>query len=1177
VKPLRLHLLGRPEVYLGDDRVEAFASDKTLALLCYLAVRGGQHARASLAGLFWAEMPADRARANLRTAVYNLQKLLPGYLQASRNEVALKPQEPGWLDTEMFELQIKQALNTAGAGSIGEGVYDFSALQQAVVYYRGEFLEGLYLDEADVFYEWTVVERERLHQLAVRALQLLAERWQANQDYAQALEASQRLLALDPWQESAHRLVMLLLARTGDYTAALSQYERCRRLLGEGMGVDPMPETTDLFERIKAVRARPVRQNLPSQATAFIGRESELENLDARFREPSGRLVVIVGPGGVGKTRLALEAAARQLDSFLEGVFFISLAALDSPDEIATTILAALSVPVQPSEPAETQLINYLGQKEILLVMDNFEHLVSGTVLLARILEAAAGVRFLVTSRERLNLHWETVFPLGGLRVPEGAVGVAFEQYSAVRLFLEARRRSEPQYSLSEGEGEDVAALCRQVEGLPLAIELAAASVMSMPLAAVVAGIQQNLDSLVTSFPDVPPRHRSLRASIDHSWQLLEKGQQQVFMQLSIFHGPFSIEAAEAVAGAAPPVLVSLVAKSLLRLAGQGRYEVHEMLRQYGLEKLVSSDGLVDEIGDRHSAFYLYALSQREEAITGPERARTIEDIRIEIDNVRAAWRHAVDRQRMDLLAMAVKSLGQFLSITAPAEEGEALFRIAVEMGEGQLQLETTPDEEVQLLVVALLIRQARFLVTLSRYEKAGVALGKAGELVGSQEGGGPVVPRAELEAEIHLQWGWMCERQGDNQTAETHYQRTLDLARAAGLRRLEGTSINSLGIVVGDRGEYAEAENRFRTAAQIARSIGDLQGETNALHNLSIAAIYQNRFTEAEEILARELGLYREMGLRRNEGFALLALCILSNHFGDATELETRSQQALQICHEIGERREISQALRYLGLAALYQGRLEEAAIHIQQAVHNCQAEGDRYHEGEARLSLGQVYRHLGDYPAARVEWEKALGTVREIQARREECLLLCQLSLLAEEQGDLEDAREEAQNGLDLAIQLGAPVLKAQALTALGYSLAGSGEMSAAREAYLEALNIRRQYGQDHLAAENLAGLARITLSQDDQDSARAYGGEILAGLLEGGLVGIEQPGRVALICYQALKTAGDPRAISALEAAHAWLYARYEKIWNPAWRAAFLQSIATHREISQAWQDLLASDPP
>ncbi len=388
VKPLRLYLLGRPEVYLGDDRVEVFASEKTLALLCYLAVRGGLHARASLAGLFWAEMPDERARANLRTAVYNLQKLLPGHLEATRNEVGLKP-EFSWLDTETFRLETQQAINSVEPDGLSGETYDFSRLQQAVEYYRGAFLEGLQLDGADAFHEWTVVERERLHQLAVQSHKLLAGHWQANRDYSQALQAAQRLLALDPWQESAHRSVMLLLARTGDYTAALSQYEKCRRLLVEEMGVDPMPETTALFERIKAVRAHPRRQNLPPQPTPFIGRESELERLEARFRGASGRLVVIVGPGGVGKTRLALEAAVRQLESFLEGVFYVPLTGLDSPEEIASTILAVLGVPARPSEPAETQLIDYLGQKEILLVLDNFEHLVSGAGLLVRIMDAA--------------------------------------------------------------------------------------------------------------------------------------------------------------------------------------------------------------------------------------------------------------------------------------------------------------------------------------------------------------------------------------------------------------------------------------------------------------------------------------------------------------------------------------------------------------------------------------------------------------------------------------------------------------------------------------------------------------------------------------------------------------------------------------------------------------------
>ncbi len=445
-----------------------------------------------------------------------------------------------------------------------------------------------------------------------------------------------------------------------------------------------------------------------------------------------------------------------------------------------------------------------------------------------------------------------------------------------------------------------------------------------MPLAAVVAEIQHNLDTLVTSFPDVPPRHRSLRASIDHSWHLLEEGQRLAFMQLSVFHGSFSLEASEEVVSAGLAVLGPLLAKSLLRTAGRERYEIHEMLRQYGAEILAERPDLADLTHDRHSAYYLEYLHQREGAIEGLEMARIIVEIRGEIENIRAAWRRAVRSRHVDLLARAAKTLGQYLSMAAPAQEGVAIFQIAVDMGEELLRSAEAPEMAQQSLVAGLLIQQARFLVALSRYEHAIQALSRADELARALKGGWPPEARTELEAETHLHWGWVYERQGDYPSAERHYQRTFELAQTAGLRRLEGRSISRLGIIVGDRGEYAEAESRFRAAAQIARSVADLQGETNALHNLSIAAIYQNRFSEAKEILERELSLYREMGHRRNEELTFLGLCILYLHFGDAARLEAFSQDALQICHEIGERREISQALRFLGLAALVQDRLE-------------------------------------------------------------------------------------------------------------------------------------------------------------------------------------------------------------------------------------------------------------
>ncbi|MGH8631367.1 MAG: ATP-binding protein, partial [Burkholderiales bacterium] len=364
--------------------------------------------------------------------------------------------------------------------------------------------------------------------------------------------------------------------------------------------------------------ARP-RDNLPTPPTPLIGRERELAEMARLLGDPQCRLLTLAGPGGIGKTRLAIEAADHQREAFADGAHFVSLAPIRSAEFIVPAIADAIGFAFYGAEDPKAQLLNYLSGKAPLLVLDNLEHLLEGVALLAEILERGPAVKLLATSRERLNLHGEWVLDIQGLPFPDEAGSAEVEGYSAVALFVQTARRAHVDFVLAAEERPAVARICRLVEGMPLGIELAAAWVRTLSCREIAQEIERNLadprqgmDFLAASMRDVPERHRSIRAAFDHSWNLLSAEEQQVMRQLSVFRGGFRREAAEQVAGATLPLLSALVDKSLLRRTEAGRFDLHELVRQYAAAQLQADPQDEFVTCERFSHYYAVWLQRQE-------------------------------------------------------------------------------------------------------------------------------------------------------------------------------------------------------------------------------------------------------------------------------------------------------------------------------------------------------------------------------------------------------------------------------------------------------------------------------------------------------------------------------------------------------------------------------------
>jgi predicted ATPase/DNA-binding SARP family transcriptional activator len=655
--------------------------------LAYLAVTGKIHARDTLATFFWPEHAHSEARLALSRRLYELNQALPtGTLMLEAETVTLA----GTLWSDVTEFEATLAAQPAATPD------NLAALQDAVGLYTADFLAGFTLSDCPEFDDWQSFQGESLRRSVRTALEKIALVQAAAQDHENAIASVRPWLALDPLDESAHQALMRIYVQAGQQAAALRQYERCVEILNEELGVAPSDATQQLALAIRqgsylspphppsepastipgpaSLELSARRHNLPSQTSRFVGRQDDVADLTRLLAEPEVRLVTIQAPGGMGKTRLSLAVAERQISRFDDGVFFVPLAPLSSPDDIVTAIAEQVSFSFDNSGSPKQQLLDYFRERQTLLVLDNFEHLLEGAALVTDLLQAAPAVKVLATSREKLNLRGETAYLLAGLHFPTWESLEHVLEYDAAILFIQSIRHVRPDYVLLPEHLDDLARICRLTEGLPLAIVLAAGWLDVLSLTRVADELQRGIDILETEQRDVPERQRSVRATFNYSWERLSEQERQVFMRLTVCRGGFALEAAEAVAGADLRVLRALVGKSLLQALPSGRFEVHELLRQYGEEKLQAGAG-ASEIRHMHSRYYLGFLAARDEDIKGRRQQAGLKEIRADFENIRQAWLYALQQGQADAISRAaLDCLTNYADMSFSALDAHALL-----------------------------------------------------------------------------------------------------------------------------------------------------------------------------------------------------------------------------------------------------------------------------------------------------------------------------------------------------------------------------------------------------------------------------------------------------------------------------------------------------------------------
>lgn len=731
--------------------------------------------------------------------------------------------------------------------------------------------------------------------------------------------------------------------------------------------------------------------------TPFIGREKEFTDIQQLLSLPHCQLLTLVGPGGTGKTRLAQQLKEMNEGRFAHGTAVIALEPLRSADFFIPTIADTFHFNLSGAEPPLQQLGRYLVGKEMLIVLDNFEHILEAADQLVQLLPLTPQVKYLVTSREALNLQEEHLYPTTGLTFPKAAESPTQPQsYDAIQLFDERAKRVYPAFSL-DTELSSVIKICQLVDGMPLALELAAAWRRTLRCQAIAAEIQRDLEFLSTRLRNIPERHRSIQAIFDQTWNQLAPQEQDAFKKLSVFRGGFRREAAAVVAQASPRILAALVEKCLLRVAENGRYYLHELLRQYAAEQLESNQAQVQQAQQAHAAYYVNYLQMRLPNITGHHQLETISEVRAELDNIRVAWLWSVAQIDAEALYKGGATLGMYYQLSGNYLEGIRLFSQAAQALQAQ-----SPSEALDRALIAILICQSWFNLRLGSFDKTEVGMKQC--LAIYRRLGIPFRPDFTSDPISFLSIPAMIR--GDFAAAEQHAQEARQIAEAEENDFNLQFAYKLLSDVRLSQGDIEQANHFAQQAYALAQKTGDQWFEAYILNNLGQIALILEDIATAKIHFEASYEIRRafddpEMGVASNK---LANIALQEKAFAEA---EARFEDSRKIYKKINDTGGVAETTHGLGIAALAQGHCETAQGHFREA-----------------LQLGREINHRAFLLSLLVD----IATLFWQVGRRKQPLTL--LTFTAQHSATDHEAQTKAQRQLDLCKLAVAPSLYAEAM---------------------------------------------------------------------------------------------------------------------------------------------------
>jgi serine/threonine protein kinase/tetratricopeptide (TPR) repeat protein len=798
----------------------------------------------------------------------------------------------------------------------------------------------------------------------------------------------------------------------------------------------------------------PVR--LPAQTTPFIGRSVELAELAKLLSDSNVRAVTIVGPGGMGKSRLALEAARRFANGaasselpdvdpsgsgaprpFL-GVFFADLSPLGSPDLLVSAVAEAVGFQFKLGGDSKRQLLDYLREKRLLLLFDNFEHVIAGAGLVNELLQTAAGLKVLTTSRERLGLGAEVQFTLSGMSIA-ASPGDADASSSALELFVDSARRMRFGFDPTPEDAGQIVEICRLVHGMPLGILLAASWIDTLSLPEIANEIGKNIDFLQSEATDLPSRQQSIRAVFDHSWALLRAEEQAALAAVSLFRGGFTRAAADAVARASLRTLSALVAKSLLRrVPATGRYEIHELLRQYAAARLRAEPVEHDAAMERLSAFYAGFLSERRSSVLGATRQHVFSEIQTELDNIRVAWQWMAEHGQAARLLGALQALGQLYMTRRSRPEGAALLG-ATATAFSAAERDGSPEARK---VLGLALSYQALFCDMQGRKRAAVELVKRGVAVSS------TLERDDDLATILVTYAWICAGIEDPREVVASLEAGLAIHRAGGdVRWLARALIMSIRVYFGVLGDLTKAEACLREAIEVQKSFADgIIIFPDTLASLGLIRGAQGQRREGCDLLREALATAEAIDDAWTVLLALQFSARAHRDIGDYVAAEAFVRRCIAQARDLGSLDTVAWCHLTLGGILRDQGRFGEAISQYEKGVRD--SGGDAALVAKAELGLGEVALQQGDLPRAAQHLARSLALSEERQVRRGVGDVLEALADLACREARFEDAQAYLRRAFELARGPQKPAALLGVVVGVAWWCAKTGQLSRAAE---------------------------------------------------------------------------------------------------------------------------------
>jgi predicted ATPase/DNA-binding SARP family transcriptional activator len=937
-----LSLFGVPSIAL-DGAVHPLPFERRTQLLAHLAFRRSWVGRDELAALLWPEQDTRLAQTNLRKALFRLQGL-PGADRLDTQGRALRVLLP--TDVQAFEEALRE-----------QRIADALALR------RGELLAGFDDVANDAWTAWLGFERERLRSAWRGAVQ---QHLRGEPPAAEAVALAQRLLDDDPLDEGAVRLYMDGLLRAGQPAQARQAGRAFAARLRDELGVEPSAELRALNEALAAAPANlalPLAGSDASAVQSFIGRTVELRRIAALLAQDDCRLLCLTGPGGIGKTSLARRALHDGAAHFADGAAFVALEELSSAQEIGARLAQAIDLTLKGRADPMQQVTEALRPRQMLLALDNFEHLADGARQLEPLLAACPRVKLLVTSRVRLALPGEWLLPLDGLPCPDDEDRDHIESFDSVRLFVRAARRVQPDLD-PLAEAAAIVEICRQVDGLPLALELAAAWTRVLPCAAIAAELRSGAELLQASDAAQPARHASIERVFEQSWRLLGGRERDALLRLAVFQGGFTHEAARAVAQAPLAVLGALADKSLLRRDGE-RMHLHPLLQQWAARKLqASAAGPATEAAHANYFYQLQARLDPKAERVDPDVLRLLDR---EFENYLRAWRWASVQGQARTLERSSRVLTDYFDFRGRAAEGLARLNEAIQ----------APVARADAALRALLLSRAAHLeYRLDRYDEAiahaEAALGAAGS--------GDAGHATRLQALDVL--GGCALRQARFEDARRHYERVLREAEPGALARTRANTLDHLALIERQTGRREEALRLSSLALAEYRRLGDRPNEALCLSNLALVLTDMGEYEAAIARLRDALGLCERDGLVSTQMLVLNNLADVLLRVGDPTEAAALAEQAAALANAAGNRMNAAVAELNLAWAQAQRADLPAARAALERGLQAVSVLGGTLLKLGALDALARVLVAEGAADCARQVLQFALANSAALAA---------------------------------------------------------------------------------------------------------------------------------------------------------------------------------------------------